>query len=664
MRNVLFALFITFSLLPSFAMEKSFSLQDRIQTQKLYLEVYPLLFKEPLIKYNDQFSKKVEMLEEKEKMNYQATLESLNPHLPPIFLKAILTYRFLKPNSEALEKVLLYSFFHKLFIIRDAIDDPQTKNPIALLNVLRTITEITDLKTDSIYSRLIGVYSEKVKLISNFEDHNAFKDALSTTKLLTFDLKKVLKKDNLFLLNHTGFIPGNRVEVISENQTDMETMKWFSEVKIPFRPIKDHPSFRDDPIFKKLKDVIASAKNTIFIDIFLLGGSIGANLGEFLIETTREKLKNNPSFKVLVLHDYSTKSEVDFEVQPIFDYLKSQREKDQNLNKSLYLLSADTSKHPSGVAFGFSNSEPKIDHSKTLVVDGNYPYAQAFFGSKNWSDHSGGYFYDDVFFIQGPAATMTQASYYRDIEAALNKDSGDYFLNSEQILKDFKITLNKFPYIGKTVVRLTESDVEGTIKNTRNTLIDMIVNAKENIYMEQLFLYDRFIVDALIKAKIKKPKLDIKILLDNNDSYGMNGLPNTLFIQELKKYGIQLRTRKTFKIKSNSPAARWGFLYQENHRKMTSVDGKILLGGSSNLNPDSLQGSFREFGAQVYSHRLTSTFNRKFLKAWKNPKVTQILDIKNFKAKIGGRTISSATSNLINKMGALLLRSKKSLEEN
>jgi phosphatidylserine/phosphatidylglycerophosphate/cardiolipin synthase-like enzyme len=192
----------------------------------------------------------------------------------------------------------------------------------------------------------------------------------------------------------------------------------------------------------------------------------------------------------------------------------------------------------------------------------------------------------------------------------------------------------------------------------------MIVNAKESIYMEQLFLYDRFIVDALIKAKIKKPKLDVLILLDNNDSYGMNGLPNTLFIQELKKYGIQLRTRKTFKIKSNSPAARWGFLYQENHRKMTSVDGKILLGGSSNLNPDSLQGSFREFGAQIYSPRLTSTFNRKFLKAWKNPKVTQILDIKNFKAKIGGRTISSATSNLINKMGALLLRSKKSLEEN
>lgn len=659
--------------------EGSFFLQDRIKSKQLYLEIYPLLFEESIVMDNTVFKEKIDSLSEVEKTSLYSTMDKLDPHLPPIFLKGILTYRFLKPDKVALQKVLLYSLFHKLFILRDAIDNPQTKNSIALLNVLRTVTEVSDLRTDTLYSRLSTVYSEKVKLISDFEDHNAFKDALATTTLFTFDLNGILKDHHHPLLNHTGFIPGNRVQLISEDKIELETMKWFSEVQVPYRALKTHPAFSSDPIFKKIKEVIGTAKNTIFIDIFLLGGSVGLSLSEFLIETIKEKIKSNKNFKALVLHDYDTKSEFDFEVTPIFDYLQKERMKDPNIKKHLYLLRADISKHPAGVPFGFNKKnfifpdakrdtktyvEPKIDHSKILVVDGNFPYAQALFGSKDWSDHSGGYFYDDVFFVQGPAASLAQASYFRDIKAALEKDTEDYLLVSSQILRDFQITLDKFPYIGKTKIRLTESDYDGTVKSTRNILVEMILKAEKNIYMEQLFLYDRFIVDALIKAKIKNSKLDIKIILDNNDSLGMNGLPNTLFLQELEKYGVELRTRKTHKIKTDSPYSKQGFFYQENHRKITSVDGKIIHGGSSNINPDSLQGSFREFGAQVYSPRISTAFEQRFLKSWNDPKITQLLDIKNFKAKIGGRSISSATSNLINKMGALLLRSKKSLEGN
>lgn len=599
-------LILLFSLLilsPLSLASEVFSLQERIIAQDLFLSVYPDLYEVDLIHDQNMFQEKIRSLSEENQKTVHNFILKLDSHLPPIFTKAIVTYRFLTPDNTKLSNVILYSFFHKLFILRDAIDNPLTNNPIALQNVLRTVTEVSNLSTNKIVKTLKPVYEEKVKLITAFEDHSAFLDALLSTKLVTFELSSILKGKHQYLVNHTGFISGNK------------------------------SSFKENS-FKIVMDAIGNAKNSLLIDIYFLRGIKGLELGQHLVDMVKLKIKENPQFRTVVHYDFSS----DSDLLPVFAYLQDARKKEPILQKSLYLLEANIKLRQSGVPFGLSE-KPRMDHSKVLVVDGNSPYAQVLYGSKNWSNY--------VFRLQGPAAALAQVSYLRDIKAAIANNK-EYTLLGNQILDEFKITMDEFPPIGNTKVRLSENDVEGIIRSTRNMLIDMILTAKKNIYIEQFFLYDHFVVDALIKAKIHRPKLDIKILLDSNEALGMNGLPNTLFMNDLIKHKIELRTR----IKDLDKRA-----------KVVSIDGNVLHSGSANISPDSLQGSFREFGAQIYSSRMAKGYEKNFLKAWRDPKEVQVLDIKNFKAKIGGRTLSSQTSQLINTIGALLLRSKEDLEK-
>ncbi|MCO4755694.1 MAG: hypothetical protein KC478_14530, partial [Bacteriovoracaceae bacterium] len=103
--------------------------------------------------------------------------------------------------------------------------------------------------------------------------------------------------------------------------------------------------------------------------------------------------------------------------------------------------------------------------------------------------------------------------------------------------------------------------------------------------------------------------------------------------------------------------------HQENHRKITSVDGKIVLGGSSNINPDTLQGSFREFGAQVYDQKEVLAFEKRFKKDWRDAEKMEKLDIENFKANLLGKLLDKKTSALLNSVLAKILRAKDELEK-
>jgi len=689
----------------SFVQAREYPINDRILTQDLYLKVYSDIYEVEDIKRIDLFKKRIQALEMKNQKEANNLIKSLDPFLPDHFLKAVTFYRYIEPSKEKLADILSYLLTNKLLVLRDAIDNPQTSNKQALLNILRSLTEHSDIKTDTLFSTMYPLIKEKAQLISDIDNNEAFVEALKNTKTFTFLLEDHLKGKYHYSLSSLGFIPGNYVQVISENRVDLDRINWLNEriifnggpfdtnapyIEMPMRPSDDgHPVFREDPIFMKIRDMILSAQESIFIDIFLFGGTIGATLSEFLLEQINEKVRTNPKFKVLILHDFATHYNTIDEMMPVFNYLKNEREKSERLKKHLYLLQANVQRHPSGTPFGLTNKhsnkeeqttyyESKIDHSKVIVIDGNTPHPQAYFGSKNWTDHSGGYYYDDALLIEGPAAALVQHSYLRDIKAALTEDPNERkqfyfkeqgFTNKEYlpmrdtIIADFKVTQTQIPHKGYTTVRLAEADVSGKIKNVRNILIDMIIRAKRTIYMEQLFLYDKYVVDALIKKKVGHPNIDIKILIDHNENFGMNGLPNTIFLKEMKKYGIQIRARKTYSVTAQLPDGTSKEYHQENHRKITSVDSAILLGGSSNLNPDPLQGSFREFGAQVFSKEEAKKFDLRFMKDWLNPEKTMDLDIENFRAKIGGKVLNTKTSSLINDIGAQLLRSKDIIEK-
>lgn len=689
------------------------NVRDRILTQKLYLDTYEEVFGNPAYARYEDFSEIINDLPKKKRAEVLDFIKQLDNKVPEKILRPLVYWRFIKEDRSKLEKVLSFYLTYNILILRDYIDNPikDAKERTEALSILKTLTN-ENVTTDNIATTALPLIQRKAKLLAKEGSNNSFVSSLKNEKIISRNIAGELDSYDPYVLSYLGIVKGNQVDVISENERSLDRIKWlndrviFNGGSLDFNsdfikmPTKEDPTghiiFKEDPIYMKIRDMIDDSKDSVFIDIFLFGGTLGATLSEYLIDQALIKRKINPSFKVLILHDYATNYNMLGEMMPVFEYIKKRIDTEPEVAKTVSLLQANIQRHPPGIPFGITNLIPKtketckfmeskstyyeskIDHSKVIVVDANTDKPQAYFGSKNWTDHSGGYYYDDAIYVKGPSAALVQASYYRDIEAALTEDKLEqdcfyfkekgfdnkhYLPRKKEILEWFAIKKDKYPVLGDQPMRLAEADVDGTIKNVRNQLIDMIKNAKKNIYMEQLFVYDPYINDALIKRKIEMPDLDIKILADHNGNFGLNGLPNTLFIKEMQSYGIEIRARKTYGIPFVFPNGHEQEFHQENHRKITSVDGKTLLGGSSNLNPDTLQGSFREFGAQIYDTKVISRFEKNFIKDWDNLENTMELDIENFQATVGGKTLSLELSELINGIGSTLFRNKDKIEK-
>lgn len=692
--------------------QDTFNIADRINTQSYFLENYNILFGNPNFSIVTEFTDTINKSPQKEKA--LILVKKLDDLLPPKLLMPLIYWRSIEENRENLARVISFSIFYKALILRDIIDSPLSSKELQLkaLSTLREINDDDSLTSQNLASKLLPQLKLIGQQISLIESDEIFLQAFKETKALQFDLKESFSQVNQYILSYLGFIPGNQVQVISENRRDTDRMKWVNE-RVIFAggeldwdaPHIQMPTLENsntgnpillDPIFMKIRDMIHQANDSIFIDIFLFGGTMGATIAEYLVEEIKKKYAQNPNFRALLLHDYATNYNLKEEIMPIFQYIKNRISADKNLAKCFFLLQANIQRHPPGIPFGITklvprtpefqsyiqtlntHPESKIDHSKIIVIDANTNHPQAYFGSKNWSDHSGSYYYDDAIHITGPGAALAQASYFRDIEAALTEipeELAEFYFQKEgldnkhlvsrkkEILDAFKINKEIYPHIGAEKIRIAEADVDGTVKNVRNILIDMIHAAQKNIFMEQLFIYDPYIVDALIKKKIQFPDIDIKVLADNNKNFGLNGLPNTLFIKEMLSYGIELRARKLLNVKSIFPDGTEKIFHQENHRKVTSVDGRIFLGGSSNTNPDTFQGSFREFGAQIFEREEIQEWDKRFLRSWYDLSKTESFNIENFQINIGGKTLSPPESALLNDFGATLYRSKDGIEK-
>ena len=686
------------------------SIHDRIKTEDFYRKVYPSVFGESDFGLMDDFKKQVNALPSSKKDLVLSAAKELDEVIPANILRPMLYWRYINPQPQKLKDVIAFAMLNKLLVVRDAIDNPLSLEGMSALDLLKQLTGKFNINSLNLFSVMEKDLESKALALSAADDRS-FIEGLKTDAILSLDLDKSLEDSTPYSLSYQGFIPGNKVELISENKRDLDRIDWLNNhvifnggvldfdapfVKMP--TVKDpigHPIFMQDPIYIRIRDMIDRAQDSIFIDIFLFGGTLGATLTEYLFEQVKIKKQMNPAFKVLLLHDYATNYNMKDEMMPIFAYIKERISKESDLKDCFYLLQANIQRHPPGVPFRLTNLIPKsddvfkeiekrntyyeskIDHSKVIVIDANTKHPAAYFGSKNWTDHSGGYYYDNAIYVEGPAAALVQASYFRDVEAALTDDPNElrwffykdegydnvrYLSKKKEILDWFKIKRESYPSVGSEKIRFAEADIDGTVKNVRNMLVDMIKHAKKNIYMEELFLYDKYINDALIKRKIEEPGLDIKIIADHNGNFGMNGLPNTAFIKEMKSYGIDVRARKTYGIVAKFPNGKEQSYHQENHRKIASVDGKVLLGGSSNLNPDTLQGSFREFGAQIYDRKEITNFEATFLRDWDDGEKVADLDIENFQARVGGQLFSKDFSALINDIISTLIRSKDKLE--
>lgn len=659
------------------------SIKERLEAIEFYKNNFDILFSNEATRFSDSFFKELEKLPEDRKKQVRLFIKGYESVVPEKILMPLVYWKFIKKNSTNESRTLQYWFQMRLQVLRDYADNPLNSNG----------TKKEEART------LLQAWSQTRNLQMNSPE-------------LTENLKTRFPDMDDYSLTASGFIPGNQVELVSHNTVSPERIQWFNDrvifaggrldftqpyMKMPLsKSDEGHPSFKD-PMFAKIRDMVVSSKQSIFINIFLFGGTMGGTLSKFLLDQTIEKRKVNPNFRVLLMHDFATNYNMKDEMMPIFEYIRGRIETESSLKGAVYLLQANIQRHPPGIPFGITNLIPKteetfkslekrstyyeskIDHSKVIVIDAESDYPQAYFGSKNWSDHSGGYYYDNALYVKGPAAAMVQAAYYDDIDAALTTDPKErkwfyykeqgfsneaYLKNRDQILSWFQVKRNTYPVAGTEAIRIAEANVDGKIKDVRNILIDMISKAQSHIFMEQLFIYDKYINDALMKRKAQVPGLKVLILADHNGNFKLGGLPNTLFLDQLLSHKIEVKARRTLGIEAKFPNGKTQEYHQENHRKITSVDGKTMLVGSSNLNPDTLQGSFREFGAQIFDRKVIAEFEKEFLQDWTdNEKVGPFFEGQRLQLQVGGKVLSPELSKVINDLGATILRSKDYIEK-
>ncbi|MFN3455766.1 MAG: phospholipase D-like domain-containing protein, partial [Pseudobdellovibrio sp.] len=420
--------------------------------------------------------------------------------------------------------------------------------------------------------------------------------------------------------------------------------------------VYNHPVWsQKNTFFSDLIQSIDKAQESMFMDMFFLGGTTGASLAHHLLL----KIQKNPNFKIFFLRDNINHFGYENEMRPVFNFLLATSLK---YPKNIIILESYIEGRKSGLPFvlqetvtdgllfntGIQNhlslyGRAQSDHSKVIVIDGmNTETAVAYVGSKNLTDSSGAVCYDDVVKIQGPAAHVVLDDYYDDMKAALiNKAdkyspqylmyifkngwaNGDITLGTTveamatTILKPFDL-LNRdikgyaqnksfiVPIKGSTVLRTGLNNVDSSRTNIIDQVIQSILFAQKKILIKEQFLFERRIINALIKVKNNNPNLDIRIILEPIPLAKPQGFPNLLYLSELAKYKIQVKFKKTV---VNSQIS------QDYHFKTLSVDGKFLISGSANKDFNTMYGAFREEQIDIFNPNLAAVHDKQFEEQW------------------------------------------------
>jgi phosphatidylserine/phosphatidylglycerophosphate/cardiolipin synthase-like enzyme len=347
-------------------------------------------------------------------------------------------------------------------------------------------------------------------------------------------------------------------------------------------------------IYGQVMNAIDNAKQSIFIDVFFLGGSIGASLAKRLIE----KVQTDKNFWVYIINDRNNPLGYNNEMAPVYNYLRAYAEKFSEdrivlvapqvelkrtafppiadlILKDATLLSLLTEGQRNGLIGQLSfYPKGKSDHSKVVVVDGlDKANGIAFVGSKNYTDSSGGVAYDEVTKIQGPAVAAILDSYYYDLTIALKQLKGGSPFSNPQYLADLYsknfsdgennesvqiakilakvdvlnrsklsgVTDLKWPTQGSTPIMIGENNAYGTIRTALPQVIAGIRSADKQIIISEQFIYEPSVVRALKEQVAKKiqgnPNFRVYILLaDMADHFNplkeFSHIPNVSYVDE------------------------------------------------------------------------------------------------------------------------------------
>ena len=454
-----------------------------------------------------------------------------------------------------------------------------------------------------------------------------------------------------------SWVPGNRVTWI-DSTSDVEEnntyiYEWLSsgkrfESQMPsevLRQIELVPEMSvDNPILESssaraIIEMIDNAEDTVFVDIFLFGGTFGTEIAR------RLALAAKRGVEVVVLHDTETVFAVGSEIEPLWEAVVEYGRDNDNF----VALRSQVNDGPSAIPFGMQSVlvplfDPdgtrdvsfagRSDHSKLLIVDGFSEHPSMLVGSKNLVDAAASYFHDEAVLVEGPAAALAQLLFTVDLQLALELaldessiDENDELLLDAWIRESVERNAAKqlsIPVAGDISVRLFEANADDSVRNLEHTLLTEIANARSSISMYGRLAYNVTLARAIAQAM--KRGVDVRIILDrsNSPTQVMNAILPRLVARHLgdREQNMPVRWHRPLPVVEFSDEERPP-LVQEIHAKTIIVDGEYAVFGSTNFDGPSWSGGFREIGVVVKSKEIAAGAQGVFDLLWNSDEYTE-----------------------------------------
>lgn len=334
-------------------------------------------------------------------------------------------------------------------------------------------------------------------------------------------------------------------------------------------------------ILPAVYQTLSSAKTSIAMDVFLLGGAEGRKLAELLVAKAKEGVD------VRLIHDpgFGLSGVAAEQVRPTIAYLQS-----QGVAVKAYPLKYMPRRHGHPLANKF-----QIDHNKFFIVDGT----TAMIGSMNLIDI--GVMNHDVYArVTGEPARELQAIH--DATWGLKGPKTPDFRRAPAPTR-------KVQAATESMARIIKTDIDQ--QTTKKILLEDIANAKKSVHIAIYEFGDLDIANALIAAY--KRGVDVRVLADKNGHYGkyldafkklkLYGTPNLSTMTRLREAGVP--------VKWFVPATD----DQEIHMKVAVFDGERAIVGSTNFTWQAFN-TFRETSLEVVGPAVAPRLDAQWQQDW------------------------------------------------
>lgn len=570
----------------------------------------------------------------------QDLLKRLDQLIPSPFVDSIVYHTLLDKDSEKLEEALVFLMLNRFLLVKHTLQSPNSsaelkERSLALLSKWSSLENWDETSTNF----MLELIQRRGSLISQIGSVQAIVEAIEGTSIVSDRLDVELGLKNALLAEPIGSIPGNIVSVFFKNDRSLSRANQLREVgKLKVDdPLRTEMAkqLAQDSLVKPLFEMITNSKE----NLIMVSSETSGVSEDTIISALKKKLDDTTDWKVVYIGIGSTSPRVlslasEYRSRFAIMAIPDEHKQDNTLSWQTFIPVPDLhagSQHGLGLL---------------AIIDSASTTPQSFITSRRFADHPHAYSFEQSITLQGPASGLLPQLLHE---------------NLKQLVPSYTDLSNYFPYRthypehGQESVLLTVDSARLGARDDRALAVKFLIETKERVLLDQYMLYDRAIVDTLIKLKIKNPDLVVLVLIDTNLDFGMNGLPNAIFIKEMKQYGIEIKARRSLNWQESSEDNSISQLYALNHRNLIIRDDKDIFIGTGPFTGSFEKRSPISFGVQ-FSSAMSAEVANSFMRDWDNADATYELDIENYEAKLGEQRLSRRVSSFLNNVFSLLLR--------